>query len=95
MSGGQECAGRLESLQVVSVYDFPFTAKAVIIRKASNAPGGRQELPADLKKVLSNRAPDQQLLASDILYVPESGVKRTLDMVLSAAISTSVYRVPY
>jgi polysaccharide export outer membrane protein len=70
-------------------------AKAVIIRKASNAPGGRQEVQIDLKKVLSNRAPDQQLLASDILYVPESGVKRTLDLVLNTAVGASVWHLPY
>jgi len=69
--------------------------KAVIIRKAPNAPGGRQELQVDLKKVLSNRAPDQQLLVSDILYVPESGVKRTLDMVVSAVVTTTIWHVPY
>jgi polysaccharide export outer membrane protein len=69
--------------------------KAVIIRKISNAPGGRQEVPVDLKKVLSNRAPDQQLLANDIIYVPESGVKRTLDEILNAAVYTTVWRAPY
>jgi polysaccharide export outer membrane protein len=70
-------------------------AKAVIIRKTSNAPGGRQEIPIDLKKVLSNRAPDQQLLASDILYVPESGVRKTLGSVLNTAVNASIWRVPY
>jgi polysaccharide export outer membrane protein len=70
-------------------------AKAVIIRKVSDAPGGRQQVPVDLKKVLSNRAPDQPLLASDILYVPESGVKRTLDEVFNAAVYTTIWRVPF
>jgi len=69
-------------------------AKSVIIRKAPDAPGGRREFPVDLKKVLSNRAPDQQLLASDILYVPESGVKRTLDTVLNTAVGASIWRMP-
>lgn len=69
-------------------------AKAMIIRKASNAPGGKQEVHIDLKKVLSNRAPDQQLLASDILYVPESGVRVTLDTVLNTAVNASVWRIP-
>jgi protein involved in polysaccharide export with SLBB domain len=68
--------------------------KAVIIRKAPDAPGGRREVPVDLKKVLSNRAPDPQLLASDILYVPESGVKRTLDAVVSTAVTTTIWRMP-
>jgi polysaccharide export outer membrane protein len=70
-------------------------AKALIIRKAPDAPGGRQEVRVDLKKVLSNRAPDQQLLASDILYVPESGVKKTLDTVFNSAVYASVWRIPF
>jgi polysaccharide export outer membrane protein len=69
-------------------------SKAVVIRKVSNAPGGRQQFRVDLKKVLSNRAPDQPLLASDILYVPESGVKRALDTVATAALTTTIWRVP-
>jgi len=68
---------------------------AVIIRKASGAPGERQEVRVDLKKVLSSHAPDQPLLASDILYVPESGVRRTLDTVVNTAVSTSIWRMPY
>ncbi len=70
-------------------------AKAVIIRKAPGAPGGRQEVRIDLKKVLSNRAPDQQLSASDILYVPESGIRRTLDTVLNSAVYASIWRIPF
>ena len=70
-------------------------AKALIIRAVSDAAGGRQEVPIDLKKVLSNRAPDQPLLASDILYVPESGVKRTLDMVFTTAVGASIWHIPY
>jgi polysaccharide export outer membrane protein len=69
--------------------------KALIIRKVAEAPGGRQEVPIDLKKVLSNRAPDQPLLASDILYVPESGVKRTLNEVLNVAVVTTIWRAPF
>ena len=70
-------------------------AKALIIRKVAEAAGGRQEVPIDLKKVLSNRAPDQPLLASDILYVPESGVKRTLDTVFTTAVGASIWHIPY
>ena len=70
-------------------------AKAVIIRKAASAPGGKQEVRVDLKKVLSNQAPDQPLQASDILYVPESGARRTLDTVLNSAVTTTIWRLPY
>jgi len=70
-------------------------AHAVIIRKASGGPGERREVRVDLKKVLSNRAPDQPLLASDILYVPESGTRRTLEAVVNTAVTTSIWRMPY
>ena len=70
-------------------------AHAVIIRKTSGAPGGKREVRVDLKKVLSNQAPDQPLLASDILYVPESGAKRTLDTIVNTAVYTSIWRLPY
>ncbi len=70
-------------------------SKSFIIRKAPGALDGRQEVRIDLKKILSNRAPDQQLLASDILYIPESGVKRTLDTVFNSAVYASVWRIPF
>jgi len=69
-------------------------ADAVIIRKVPNAPGGRQEIRVNLKKVLSNQAPDRQLLANDVLYIPESGIKKALDGVASAAITTTIWRAP-
>jgi polysaccharide export outer membrane protein len=71
------------------------TSKAVIIRKNPRAPGGREQIPVDLKKVLMNHAPDQQLVANDILFVPESSGKRTLDTIVGTVISTSIWRVPY
>jgi polysaccharide export outer membrane protein len=70
-------------------------AHAVIIRKVSSSSGGKREVPVDLKKVLSNQAPDQPLLANDILYVPESGARRTLDTVVNTAVYTSIWRLPY
>ena len=70
-------------------------AKAVIIRKVSNAPDGRQEIAVNLNKVLSNRAPDRQLVANDILYVPESGVKKALAGVVSTAVTTTIWHVPF
>jgi polysaccharide biosynthesis/export protein len=69
--------------------------RAVILRKTSPAPSGRQEIPVDLKMVLANHAPDQRLLASDILYVPESGRKRALNMIVDAALVTTIWHVPY
>jgi polysaccharide biosynthesis/export protein len=70
-------------------------AHAVIIRKTPGAPGEKREVRVDLKKVLSSQAPDQPLLASDILYVPESGARRTLDTIVNTAVYTSIWRLPY
>jgi len=69
--------------------------KSVIIRQAASAPGGKRELQVDLRKVLASQIPDQPLLPSDILYVPESGAKRTLDTVLNSAVTTTIWRLPY
>jgi polysaccharide export outer membrane protein len=71
------------------------SSKAVITRKNPRAPGGRELIPVDLKKVLSLHAPDQQLVANDILYVPESGAKRALNGVTDAVVYTTLWRIPY
>ena len=70
-------------------------AKAAIIRTTANTGAGRQELRVNLKKVLANRASDQALLAGDILYVPESGVKVALGTVLNTAVGATIWRVPF
>jgi polysaccharide export outer membrane protein len=75
------------------------TSKAVIMRKNPHTPGGRELIPVDLKKVFSLHAPDRQLFANDILFVPESGAKRQLNNVTGnlaqALVYSSVYRVAY
>jgi len=71
------------------------SSKAVIIRKNPKAPGGREEIAVDLKKILSNHAPDEQLLANDILFVPESGGKKALSTVMPSVLNAAVIRVAY
>ena len=70
-------------------------SKAFIIRKNPKATGGREEIAVDLKKVLSNHAPDEQLLANDILFVPESGGRRVLGTVLPSILNTAIWRLAY
>jgi len=65
------------------------------MRNAMQTTGGGKEVPIDLKLILSKHAPDELLLASDILYVPESGAKRTLHSVIDAAVYTTLWHVPY
>lgn len=72
--------------------------KAVIIRKDPSAPGGRKEIPVNLKNVLAGKAPDQSLEANDILFVPDStgkkALQRGLQAVLGAGVTTAIYRAP-
>jgi polysaccharide biosynthesis/export protein len=71
--------------------------KAVVLRKEPGASPSREEIPVNLKKLLSNETPDLPLLASDILFVPESGGKRALELLTNSAPQFglfALYRVP-
>jgi polysaccharide export outer membrane protein len=50
--------------------------KAMILRKDPQKPGGRDEIPVNLKRILANRAPDLPLYANDVLFVPDSSGKK-------------------
>jgi polysaccharide biosynthesis/export protein len=52
--------------------------KAFIIRKNTAAPSGTDEISINLKRILSNQAPDSPLLAEDVLFVPDSSAKKVL-----------------
>jgi polysaccharide biosynthesis/export protein len=67
---------------------------ARLIRKTGDT---RAEVPVLLKKILSNKAPDQMLADGDILFIPSSAAQnalREMEGVLPAAASAMVYRVP-
>jgi len=71
--------------------------KAVILRKNLQVPGGSEEISVDLTKILSGHTPDRPLLASDILFVPDSTGKKALHRAGEAAaqaVALFVYRVP-
>jgi polysaccharide export outer membrane protein len=58
---------------------------------------GRQEIPVDLKKILSAKATDLPLQDNDILFVPSSVAKNTwkgIESALPAVAGASIYRVP-
>lgn len=60
--------------------------KAMIIRRGKQLPNGREEIPVNLKKILSGHAPDPGLEANDILFIPDSASKRALRRGADAAI---------
>jgi polysaccharide export outer membrane protein len=74
------------------------TGRAVIIRNSTND-AARQEIPVDISHMLSGKLADVLLAPNDILYVPESGAKKTLkalaEIGMSAANGAAIYGVGY
>lgn len=71
------------------------TKKAVIIRGNPKTPGGAQEIPIELNKMLNDRAKDRVLLANDILFIPDSNSKKAIHRAGEAAAQAAaliVYR---
>jgi polysaccharide export outer membrane protein len=69
--------------------------KAVLIRKDGS--GALQQIPVDLKKILSKQQADLRMLHNDVLYVPDSTAKRAfrrgLEAALQVATSLAVFAV--
>ena len=68
--------------------------KAKIVRKNADR---TEEIPVDLAKILSGRAPDSPLQSNDILFVPDSSSKRALHRageVAAQAATLLIYRIP-
>jgi polysaccharide export outer membrane protein len=73
------------------------TAKMGGVRIIRKGPAGMTETQVPLKKMLEAKAPDIQLQADDILFIPISGGKlvaaRTFEAAMSMATSVSIYAV--
>jgi polysaccharide biosynthesis/export protein len=88
---------QLTVLQVVALAQGANATAALgnakLIRKTDN---GVTEIPVSLKRIMESRAPDIQVKAEDILFVPSSaaktGAKRGLDAILQAAVGVAIYR---
>ncbi|HKV28470.1 MAG TPA: polysaccharide biosynthesis/export family protein [Candidatus Acidoferrales bacterium] len=85
---------------IALAHGFAVAAKpnnAVILRK-DPATGDTKEIQVKLKKILNRKAPDVRLYANDILYVPDSAIKRIFGKVGDAAVSAgagvAIYRIP-
>jgi polysaccharide biosynthesis/export protein len=71
--------------------------KTVIIRKNTQASDADREIPVNLGKILEGQAPDQTLLANDIVFVPDSAAKKALHRAGEAAAQAAallVYQIP-
>lgn len=90
--------GQLTILQAVALAqgtnDTAAKGSARLIR---TTPQGRQELPINLKKILTAKATDLAMQDNDILFVPSSVAKNTwkgIESALPAAAGASIYRIP-
>ncbi len=59
---------------------------ARILRPAPNGDGSMSQIPIDIPKVFAGKAPDVQLYANDVLFVPHSGFKVGSRRAIEAAI---------
>jgi polysaccharide biosynthesis/export protein len=57
---------------------------AVIVRNSGDLKD-RKEIPIDINKLKTGKQPDQYLLANDILFIPESGMKKSMHALGDAA----------
>src|SRR5467141_5342580 len=68
---------------------------ARVIRKT---PEGLQDVPLSLKKIMAAQAPDIQLQADDVVFVPgsaaKSATKRGVEAILQMATGIAIWRVP-
>ena len=58
---------------------------------------GRQEIPVNLKKILTAKATDLAMQDNDILFVPSSAAKnamKDIETALPTAAAASIYRIP-
>ena len=74
------------------------THRGVIVRQSTSA-HSRVEIPVDIGNMLTGKIEDQLLAPNDILYIPESGTKKTLkslgDMAMTAATGIAIYGLGY
>jgi polysaccharide biosynthesis/export protein len=66
------------------------SSHAVIVRDSADAKN-REEIPININKVMSGKSTDQFLLADDILFIPESGRKKTMQRAGQAAVGAAQY----
>ena len=74
------------------------SSHALIVRQ-STSEHARVEIPVDIAEMTKGRAADLILAPNDILYVPTSGAKKTLqvmgDLALAATTGVAVYGLGY
>src|SRR3984893_14534440 len=90
--------GGITVLQIVAVAGGPtHTASAGKTRLLRRTENGFQEQQIDVTKLLRGKAHDVSVRDEDILFIPSSRIKTTLNAsaLLGTAATTAIYRVPF
>ena len=70
--------------------------RAAILREDHGGDGTRRQIVVDVNKILAGKAPDVQLMADDILFIPHSGAKvatrRLAETALGLTTGLLIYR---
>ena len=70
--------------------------KAKILRQSPGGDGKAIEIPVDITRIFSGKAPDVPLQGNDVLFVPnssaKSGSRRAVDAIVQAATGLAIYR---
>ena len=70
--------------------------KARILRAVNGKPSNKSEIPVNLSMVLAGKAPDIELHANDVLFVPDnvpaSAMKRATEAAIQMATGVMIYR---
>src|SRR5581483_6779957 len=55
---------------------LPYAGKQAYIDRTEGGPGGKNEIPVELRKILDRKAGDVALMANDILYITDNKGRR-------------------
>jgi polysaccharide export outer membrane protein len=85
-----ETISLLQALSLAEGLEPDHAAKhARILRPEPGGDGTPKDIPIDVEKILAGKAPDMQLYANDVLFIPHSGAKVTTRRALEAAIGVT------
>jgi polysaccharide export outer membrane protein len=95
-------AAGVSVLQAVSLAEgfrsVAATNRGLIIRNSTST-RSRQEIPVDIKDMQLGKIADMQMAPDDILYIPESGMKKSLkvlgDVAMAVVNGVAIYGIGY
>ncbi|MEP7354361.1 MAG: polysaccharide biosynthesis/export family protein [Acidobacteriota bacterium] len=82
----KESVSTLQALALAEGMDVTAAPQSARILRSTGDGPERKEIAVDLRKILSNQAPDQLLQPNDILFIPNSALKSTARKALEVGI---------